>query len=373
MKSTAIAAALLAVVPSALAVGKCLCGYTVNQTDTEHFGLFTDMMETDFLHAPNVTEDDVGSSDWHPRVSNITAGAGVEEYGQTNQLGNLIANPLPDEEWGGPAATPGDAGLQLWVRSEKVDGVVPVAQVEGPRNDMIYGSFRAAIKFTGLNGTAGRFFWARKDNDREMIDMEFLSRDRSTVELLVGRQGSDIKNEAYQSILELPQKFHEYRFDWMPDRVDFYIDGTMIHTMTEDVPQSKGYIGLSHYSNGKADWTNGPPLQDAVMTVSYIKTYFNTTTRDEPNKGCTGMTLPNSICDVPPQLTPPNPDGNMTFWWSLAEPDHGKNPIGNTGMGAANPDNAVKSGAQVLQIFSPAMIGSFLGCLTASIWLGFCF
>lgn len=71
--------------------------------------------------------------------------------------------------------------------------------------------------------------------------------------------------------------YHEYRFDWLPDRIEFYLDGVYIWTMTEGVPDQPGRLFINHWSNGDKLWSGGPPKQDAVMTVSYVKAYFNST------------------------------------------------------------------------------------------------
>lgn len=69
--------------------------------------------------------------------------------------------------------------------------------------------------------------------------------------------------------------FHKYRFDRTPSRVSFYVDGTWQHDMVDFLPTGPGHIVLNHWSNGDENWSRGPPEQDAVMTVSYVKAYFN--------------------------------------------------------------------------------------------------
>lgn len=145
----------------------------------------------------------------------------------------------------------------------------------------------------------------------------------------------------------------------MPDRIDYYIDGTKYHTRTENIPDAKGHLSLGHWSNGA--WTGGPPLQDAVMTVGYVKAYFNTTTRDEPNKGCTGLSMAHSVCDVPAQLTAPNPDGTQTHFWSLAEPDHGNKELGNGWV--AIPGAETKSDANAKTVVSVVLAVMFVFAL----------
>jgi hypothetical protein len=63
--------------------------------------------------------------------------------------------------------------------------------------------------------------------------------------------------------------------------------------------------------NGFAD----PPAQDAVMTVGYVKAYYNTTSRDQPPAGC--RDLHENVCPIHDQDKAPNPDGNMTEFYTL--------------------------------------------------------
>lgn len=137
----------------------CECGFSVNTTSTNHYGLFTNIVETDFLHATNVTYSGVGSTGWMPQVYNVTAEQSRGEYGRLNNLSTIVTSPLSAGEWSGqPANGPGDPGLQLWVRSEVEDGLVPTAELALQDDDILYGSFRVAMKVPRINGTCSAFF-----------------------------------------------------------------------------------------------------------------------------------------------------------------------------------------------------------------------
>lgn len=70
--------------------------------------------------------------------------------------------------------------------------------------------------------------------------------------------------------------FHEYRFDYLPGRVLFYADSQKLAEMEGDaIPSDAGHLILQHWSNGNPLWSGGPPTQDALLTVSYVKAYFN--------------------------------------------------------------------------------------------------
>ena len=107
--------------------------------------------------------------------------------------------------------------------------------------------------------------------------------------------------------------YHEYRFDWSPGKVSFYADGAWLKDMTEAVPTSPGHITFSHWSNGNADWSGGPPSVDAVMTVSYMKAYFNSSASSRQqaySRRCTNPAATNATCVIPVQTVAPDLSGS---------------------------------------------------------------
>jgi beta-glucanase (GH16 family) len=69
--------------------------------------------------------------------------------------------------------------------------------------------------------------------------------------------------------------FHEYRFDFVPGYINFYADQVLIGSMSSPPPAAGRHLILSHWSNGNSQWSQGPPAQDAVLTIGYVKAYFN--------------------------------------------------------------------------------------------------
>lgn len=121
--------------------------------------------------------------------------------------------------------------------------------------------------------------------------------------------------------------YHEYRFDWLPTRVSFYADGKYLQSFTDNVPTSPGHLVLSHWSNGNSGWSAGPPEVDALMTVSYVKAYFNSTNTTriaQWHEACSNGTQ-GRTCQIPDQLTsidPTGPQGHFnghTFFFSEQE------------------------------------------------------
>lgn len=133
----------------------CECGYSSIISSASY--IFTDLIETDFLHLDDV----VKNSDWVRQDYNVTAEAGRGNYGMDFTIDNVIGNRLADNSsWAGPGVLPGDAGVQLRVGADILSGdFVPTAEIDSSRSDLLFGSFRASMKLTDIAGTCGAFFW----------------------------------------------------------------------------------------------------------------------------------------------------------------------------------------------------------------------
>lgn len=250
------------------------------------------------------------------------------------------------------------------------DDTVKTSEVKTASNKLLFGSFRASIKLPTVNGTCGAFFfvsphWQTRTSSPHLssfghsadgqqylsdsleIDMEFLSKQfvnetSAPVHLVVhspksAKMGGDAaKTDAYEKV-ELPfrpdEGFHEYRFDWTPEKVAFFADGKWMVDITQYTPQEAGSILLNHWSDGRVGWSGGPPEVDAVMTIGYFKAYFNTTDekRTKEWKGrCVAPQAETAICEVPDQDVAPDPRAmgvgvNGFMFTEQANMTHGSN------------------------------------------------
>jgi beta-glucanase (GH16 family) len=159
-------------------------------------------------------------------------------------------------------------------------------------------------------------------NNSQEIDMEFLSHQfnesQGAVNLVLQSpqsvtKGYDASGTSGYTLQELPfrpdQKFHEYRFDWTPDRVAFYIDGQFIYDRRGNIPTEGGAVFFNHWSNGDQRWSAGPPTSDTVMTISYMKSFFNSTnterSRTAYKERCPSYDA-SKVCVIPSQKGPPD-------------------------------------------------------------------
>lgn len=136
--------------------------------------------------------------------------------------------------------------------------------------------------------------------------------------------------------------FHEYRFDWTKERVAFYVDGNFLYEITDNVPTEGGGIFLNHWSNGDPAWSAGPPDQDTVMTISYMKSYFNSTDTERSQNAykerCPTYDAA-KVCAIPSQMTPPDQSqgkdaANVHFFSKEVDMTPGQTTYMNAAAGA---------------------------------------
>lgn len=123
---------------------KCECGYSVKGTT------YTDAFETDFFRLENIQDDPNWQISAWPQAR--------QPYAMSYEKQNVIANPMTGSSAGG-----GDPGLQMVVRGPTQQGsAVSTAELKTIREDMHYGSYRVALKYSQEPGTCGSMFWVSR-------------------------------------------------------------------------------------------------------------------------------------------------------------------------------------------------------------------
>ncbi|KAF2649280.1 glycoside hydrolase family 16 protein [Lophiostoma macrostomum CBS 122681] len=322
---------------SRLTNAACECGYSVNKTSDASYQIYTELLENDFIHTQT---DNMTSIGWIAQEYNQSKEAGRGYYGKEFLPENVESNAVKNASaWSGESDHGGDPGLQLWTRSDNSSGWVGSAELVSMRNDARFGSYRIAMKLSNQTGTCGAFFWYY-NNSRE-IDMEFRSMEFNSSQGAVNyvlqtpesvAAGYDAANTSEFKVQHLDFRpddlFHEYRWDWTTEKISYYVDGQWQYDMTEQVPQEGGSLHINHWSNGNPLWSAGPPVSDALLTVSYVKAYFNSTDTsktDAYNQRCPGFNA-TAVCAIPAQTSPPDAsqgtDGAKTYFFSQDGDDH---------------------------------------------------
>lgn len=138
----------------------------------------------------------------------------------------------------------------------------------------LYGSYRCSLKTTAEYGNVGAFFFF--SSDTEEIDIEILSRENSeSIMHCVVHENIGDTHKYVPLGFDPSAAFHEYRFDFYADKVEFYVDGAKRTQITDQVPTTPGSIIANHWSSTDVGWADGLPLADSVMQIQYIKSYSN--------------------------------------------------------------------------------------------------
>ncbi|KAH9883570.1 glycoside hydrolase family 16 protein [Xylariomycetidae sp. FL2044] len=265
------------------ALGSCECGYSITGSNEDAY-IFTDLFESDFVHIDVADKGGYGQHGWAVQEFDMPSDVARGPFGESFRSGNALASTLRDGKvFEGVGSRGGDAGLQLVVAGDVEDGMVAGAQLATTELHYHHGTFRVGMKVTDVAGTCSAFFWYQ--NDTQEIDIEFLSsqfhRDKGTfpVNLVLQSKDETARAEDFKTVplpFDPTADFHEYRFDFLEDRVIFYADGSVLAQMSgSGVPASAGHLLISHWSNGNPGWSAGPPDTEATTTFSYVKAYFN--------------------------------------------------------------------------------------------------
>ncbi|KAK5019954.1 hypothetical protein BJ546DRAFT_1059727 [Cryomyces antarcticus] len=231
----------------------CECGYIQDGST-----VWTDALVTDFTAVTDASK----MNDWVAQTWTSAQDRTTAPYGRARELRNVVPNPASTSK----KATADDgstAGLNLFVRSQLEAGntLVPVSEINSARKDIMYGSFRAVISSGASTNPSSAY--------------------AITTSELSHTNGDDASTTSGFKKLSVPfvasAGMHEYRFDWTPTKLAYYIDSVWQFDISTSgyVPNGPGFLLVNHWSNGNQYWSQGPPTSDAKLTLGYINAYFN--------------------------------------------------------------------------------------------------
>ena len=307
----------------------CECGFLLNNTSSNSTSLgattiFTNILETDFLHLSSLED----TQDWIPQNYTVSPALARGPYGKNASLSNVLTNPLQSAyDFAGTGTNnSGAGGLQLYVRSGSTatpGRLVGASELVTNRSDILYGSFRAGMKVTPVNGTCSAFFFYR--NDTQEIDVELLSAQQqqtshianlvlqSTQSLQAGFNAAGTPGFLpYDLSFDPTTGFHEYRYDWTPTAVSFYADGILLgHNDHSRRHPTQSRIDSTSLT-GPMVIRHGLAVHQRVTPCSLSATSRHTSTplRTLRRRATCGQGGPNAMCSVPD--VDGAPDGNTS-------------------------------------------------------------
>jgi beta-glucanase (GH16 family) len=125
------------------------------------------------------------------------------------------------------------------------------------------------------------------NNSESEIDLEFLGNENAI--WITNWQNTNPKNDPSDKMKQtdkisnqvLAADFHKYSLVWTPTSVKVYIDGTLVASHTERIPQSPAYIILQHRGTNSNEW--GGMAMVGVTRFMYVKS-VNFTPLNAPSR-----------------------------------------------------------------------------------------
>ncbi len=161
-------------------------------------------------------------------------------------------------------------GILTLKLSASPPGTKPVcAEIASKRSDFRYGSYRASIRTSHVpGGVAGWFVY--RDSPLNEVDVEMLTKDNRDLHFTLHHIQTDVDYKLVKLDFDPAADFHEYRFDWHPGSVDYFVDGKPAGSLAKQVPDQDAAMMLNHWSGNIADWGGPAPTQDMYMDVDWV-------------------------------------------------------------------------------------------------------
>lgn len=160
-----------------------------------------------------------------------------------------------------------------------------------------YGTYEIRMKSVGGSGLDSAFFTYIGETDKQPhdeIDFEVLGKDTSRVQLnqyVAGKGG-------HEKLVAVPggadTGFHDYAFVWEPDRIRYYVDGKLVHTVTDKsaIPSHPQKIFASVWASGKfTSWLGAFQEPGSPVTMQVKRIAFTAPGQKCQFKGSVACTL----------------------------------------------------------------------------------
>ena len=137
-------------------------------------------------------------------------------------------------------------------------------------NKFSYGYYSVSMKAAKCPGVISSFFtytgWPWDE-----IDIEFLGDDTTRVQFNYYTNGKGGHEYIYELGFDAAADFHEYGFDWQPDAITWYVDGTPVYRATTDIPSNAGHImmNLWNVADTNANWAGKFDAEKLPVTAQY--------------------------------------------------------------------------------------------------------
>ncbi|KAI9281464.1 concanavalin A-like lectin/glucanase domain-containing protein, partial [Sporodiniella umbellata] len=181
-----------------------------------------------------------------------------------------------------------DSAMRIAVSIDQASQRITCGGFGTKRQSFLYGSFRSYMKLTKVKGAVAGMFVYHPEGEIDIEVVSALSKPQAYFAVHPGitdhGRASSLTHGNWDYDFDPTEDYHEYRYDWFPGTVLFYIDGIERYKMTTNILNKPGRLMFNHWTDGNANFSQGPVKEDAFLHIKNMTFFFNST---ETQLGCT--------------------------------------------------------------------------------------
>lgn len=212
-----------------------------------------------------------GSSDEEARLAEVEQSASFKITGLREDFGSLRGDrwSTSSKKLGLGRLEPGNVSveggrLRIKIPADTFDG----GEIES-RQLYQYGSYRARVKVAHAPSSLTGFFLYRAPDLENELDIEIHNDPSGRILFTIYSNGEETNTVRKKLPFDPTAEFHEYRFDFYPDRAEFYVDGGLMHSFDEGLPQDPMRLYLNAWFT---TWLAGEkPEEEGYTYVDWIR------------------------------------------------------------------------------------------------------
>ncbi len=132
-----------------------------------------------------------------------------------------------------------------------------------------YGSYRARVKVADAPSSLTGFFLYRTPDLENELDVEIFNDSSGRIMFTTYAGGKETNNVEKNLSFDPTGDFHEYRFDFYPGKVEFYVDGALLHSFDKGLPEESMKLYVNSWF---PTWLSGKkPATDSYTYVDWIQ------------------------------------------------------------------------------------------------------
>lgn len=132
-----------------------------------------------------------------------------------------------------------------------------------------YGSYRARVKVPDAKSSITGFFLYEEPDFEKEVDIEIFNDPSGRILFTTYAGGEETNNVEKKLSFDPTKDFHEYRFDFYPEKAEFYVDDELLHSFTGGLPEDQMRLYVNVWFPA---WLSGKkPEMDGYTYVDWVK------------------------------------------------------------------------------------------------------